>query len=108
MRSISKRFRRALIVSDCTWQTEPTLQACGTVAIGGEKVNPLTNRFIAEVASQGRGPWDKLGLCGIFANGPRVALWGGTAEQTRASFQHYIRDREGLAKLLPMIWKREG
>ena len=106
LRGETKKFRRALIVSNSTWQAEPILQACPTVAIGGENVNPLTKRFIGEAAAQGRKPWDKGGgLCGVFANGPKVALWGRTAEQTLASVQHYIRDRDGLAKLLPMIWK---
>lgn len=104
-RGQSKPFRRAFIVGNATWQAEPTLQACATVAIGGGSVNLLTKRFIAEAATQGREPWDKGGRCGVFANGPRVALWGKTAEQTRGSVQDYIRDQHGLAELLAMIWK---
>ena len=30
------RFRRAVIVSNDSWQTDPTLQRCATVAIGGK------------------------------------------------------------------------
>lgn len=104
-----KKFRRALIVSNDSWQAEAILQRCTTVAIGGENVNPLTKSFIGEAAAQGHQPWRKSQFFGVFANGPhgrpRIALWGGTAEQTRAAVEDYIRHQDGLAKLLPMIWK---
>jgi pyrimidine deaminase RibD-like protein len=105
LRGQSRAFRRALIVSNTTWEAETALQACATVAVGAAIVNPLTKRSLEEAGSQNRKPWDKGGLCGVFVSGPRVALWGGTAEQTRASVQNYIRDKDGLVKLLQMIWK---
>ena len=108
LRGQAKPFRRALSVSNGTWQAEPTLQKCATIAIGGPPVNPLTKLFIDEAAAQGSKPWDNGGHYVVFVKGirPHVALWGKTAELTRAAVEHYIRSKEGLETLMGMIfWK---
>jgi hypothetical protein len=110
-------FKRALILGYFQWTQETWMHANPTIAIGGEPANRLSAEILQNCRAQGADQWT---LCpegwGAFAAaipaastdgstqsspvGPRVALWGRKADETRNAVENYILRPEGLSCFL--------
>jgi hypothetical protein len=84
------------------------------IAIGGPPINKLTDEFEKWTPPPGEnggkypiaGPGGGTGFFRKNAVGlPQVALWGNTANDTRETVEHYLKDEQGLASFLKMCWK---
>ena len=52
------------------------------------------------------GPGDRTGFFRKNSVGlPQVALWGETANDTRETVEHYLKDEKGLSSFLKMCWR---
>jgi Predicted nucleotide-binding protein containing TIR-like domain len=106
-------FKRAIILGHHQWTTEAWLHGNPTISIGGKALNELTDQIVkAREASgklkseEGPGGWSAFTPAAP-PLGPRVALWGAKAIDTRTAVQHYISRREGLPEFLDVHggWK---
>lgn len=92
--------RRAIVIGDVCWGADwdGGLTSHPMICIGGPPI-------AGEVASAGD-CWHHGEMHGARIAGPpeRVALWGGTATQTRASVVRYIQDEGGLRAFLRRAW----
>ena len=108
-------FRREVIVTHEGWYSEAEyIKDNAVIAIGGPKTNKLTDEFDKLVLGAGvhftkypiPGPGDRKGFFRKNSAGlPQVALWGKTANDTRETVEHYIKDPGGLTEFLSMCWK---
>lgn len=108
-------FRRGVIVTHEGWYSEAEfIRNNAVIAIGGPKTNRLTEEFDTWVPGPGEhpgkysipGPGDRRGFFRKNSMGlPQVALWGKTANDTRETVEHYIREPMGLKVFLGMCWK---
>jgi hypothetical protein len=108
-------FRRGVIVTHEGWYSEAEYTKDNAViAIGGPRTNKLTDEFDKLVPGSGApftkypiaGPGDRKGFFRKNSTGlPQVALWGKTANDTRETVEHYIKDPKGLTEFLSMCWK---
>jgi hypothetical protein len=108
-------FRRGVIVSHEGWYSEAQyIKDNAVIAIGGPKTNKLTDEFDRIVPVPGEsggkypipGPGDRKGFFRKNSVGlPQVALWGKTANDTRETVEHYIKDPMGLKVFLSLCWK---
>lgn len=78
------------------------------ISIGGPAINKLTDEFdkwVALSAGAGgkyriAGPGGRTGFFRKISVGlPQVALWGTTANDTRETVEHYLKDEQGLSSL---------
>ncbi len=117
-RSQGDPFKRAIIVGHSRWATEAWLHANPTVAIGGGPANKLSDEILKVRRASGKDRWEEgPGGWGAFTPsrpgsaasgtspavsplGPRVALWGGKAAETRIAVEYYILRPEGLQQFL--------
>jgi TIR domain len=108
-------FRRGIIVTHEGWYSEAEyIKDNAVIAIGGPKTNKLTDEFDKIVPGPGEsggkypipGPGDRKGFFRKNSAGlPQVALWGKTANDTRETVEHYMKDPMGLKVFLSMCWK---
>lgn len=117
-RSGGDPFKRAIIIGHSKWAAETWLHAHPTIAIGGEPANKLSDEILKARKALGKDRWaEGPGGWGAFvagipaspasgtspaisAIGPRIALWGGKAAETRTAVEHYILRPEGLDQFL--------
>jgi hypothetical protein len=99
-------YRRAIVTSYGAFQREievgVALDRGPFISIGGPDANDLTKELESSnsytIAPGTHGSFRKL-------NGkPQVALWGTTAERTRASIENYMARPEGLDEFLKICW----
>ena len=111
-------FRRAVIVGHFQWTEATWLHANPTVAIGGEPANKLSGEILRarqalgkDKFEEGPGGWGAFTAAipasrgegtspSILAVGPRIALWGHKATETRTAVEYYIRRAQGLQHFL--------
>jgi len=108
-------FRRGVIVTHEGWYSEAEfIKDNAVIAVGGPKTNRLTDEFDKLVPGPGQsegkysipGPGDRKGFFRKNSIGlPQVALWGKTANDTRETVEHYIKEPIGLKAFLGMCWK---
>jgi hypothetical protein len=108
-------FRRGVIVTHEGWYSEAAfIKDNAVIAIGGPKTNKLTEEFDKWVSGPGEtgrkypiaGAGDRKGFFRKNAVGlPQVGLWGKTANDTRETVEHYLKDEQGLESFLSMVWK---
>jgi hypothetical protein len=95
--------RRAIVVTDHAMTRYGELNAQPVIAIGGPGVNVVTK----DIASRGKAWEFGRGMHGAYHDQkpPRVALWGGNADQTQESVRQYMGRAEGLRRFLEVCWK---
>jgi len=109
-------FQRGVIVTHDGWYGEQQfIKDNAVIAIGGPKVNKLTEEFDKIPVGPGAGdpknysipgPGDRRGFFRKNSSGlPQVALWAKTANDTRETVEHYIKNSAGLKDFLKMCWK---
>jgi hypothetical protein len=108
-------FRRGVIVTHEGWYSEAEfIKDNAVIAIGGPKTNKLTDEFAKVVPAPGEldpkypipGPGDRKGFFRKNSTGlPQVGLWGKSANDTRQTVEHYIKDKKGFEEFLRMCWK---
>ena len=108
-------FRRGIVITHEGWVSEAGCMSNNPViAIGGPPINKLTHEFDEWVppthGAGGKypiaGPGDRTGFFRKNPVGlPQVALWGKTANDTRETVEHYLKDEQGLSSFLNMCWK---
>lgn len=107
-----------MIVSHFRWTTESWLHAHPTISIGAHAANQLSSEILEARKAQGKDKFEEgPGGWGAFtpaasatpatdkspaipAIGPRVALWGQKAAETRNAVENYIRRELGLHHFL--------
>jgi hypothetical protein len=111
-------FKRAVIIGHSRWTTEVSLHANPTIAIGGEPANKLSGEILRARQAAGKDKFEEgPGGWGAFAKaipacpasatssavaplGPRIALWGDKAAETRTAVEQYIQRPLGLQHFL--------
>ena len=110
--SVGDPFRRAIVLNYSSWSAS-TLKNNAVIAIGGDNAaNPL-HRAIVEERKHGSPPKDPFPEAGGFGAfvprsataGPKVALWGKLAANTRSAVESWLRRDHGLKEFLPMVWR---
>jgi len=113
-RGIPYPFRRGIVITHEGWASEAGfVNNNPVIAIGGPPINKLTDEFVKWVPSPGAGgkygitgPGDRMGFFRKNSVGlPQVALWGKTANDTRETIEHYLKDEQGLSSFLKMSWQ---
>jgi hypothetical protein len=114
-RGIPYPFRRGVIITHDGWYSEAEyVKDNAVIAIGGPPINKLTDEFDKWVSTPGERPGrypipGPVGGTGFFRrnsiNLPQAALWGKTANDTRETVEHYIKEPTGLTAFLSMCWK---
>jgi hypothetical protein len=114
-RGIPYPFRRGIVITHEAWASEAGfINNNPVIAIGGPPINKLTDEFI-KWAPPSPGAGGKYGIAGpggrtgFFRKNsvglPQVGLWGKTANDTRETVEHYLKDEQGLSSFLKMCWK---
>jgi predicted nucleotide-binding protein with TIR-like domain len=111
-------FKRAIIIGHCRWTQEASICANPTIAIGGEPANKLSGEILQARRALGKERFEEgPGGWGAFAPaipaspavgtsparlpvGPRIALWGVKAAETRIAVETYILRTAGLQHFL--------
>lgn len=115
-RGKSNLFRRAIIITDISWDQSSTLfRSNPVIAIGSPSANKLSKKF---AAWDPPAPWCDLGLyeiggrqslTGFFrtnsAGMPEAAAWGHDAKTTRLAVECFAEEERGLSKFLDHAWK---
>lgn len=117
-RSGGDPFKRAIIVGHFRWTKEAWIHANSTIAIGGEPANKLSGEILQARRASGKERFEESPRgWGAFTPampaspatgtspatlpvGPRIALWGGKAVETRIAVENYILRPEGLQHFL--------
>jgi hypothetical protein len=103
-------YHRAVVVTDCVWEREATVNGNPLLSIGGPDANNVTKRLLNE---RERHPehttWEMgEGSLGYFQklrkHCPQVALHGDSAARTRRAVEVYIDKPDGLKAFLKMCW----
>jgi len=111
-------LRRAVIMSHSRWAAEPRFHLNPTLSIGAQASNKLSGEILETLEAQGKEKFE-LGAGGwgafvaaipespasdespaVAALGPRVALFGQKATETRTAVENYIRREQGLRQFL--------
>jgi hypothetical protein len=117
-RSGGDPFKRAVIIGYSRWATETWIHPNPTISIGGEPANKLSGEILQARRASGKdrfdhgpGGWGAFtpAIPGTLATsttparppvGPRIALWGGRAAETRTAVENYIPRPQGLQHFL--------
>jgi hypothetical protein len=99
-------YRRALVISYGAFQRETKRgnlsKTRPLISIGGPNSNDLTKELESSsfytIAPDTHGSFRKLD------GQPQAALWGKTAQQTRASVENYMARPDGLGEFLRICW----
>ena len=107
-RGAGVKFRRAVVLQTAVYMSDhgaSLLRSLPTISLGSPSVNPVTARLLeeAEVTRWDIAPW--YGAYLRADNGPKVALWGGSAGETRETVRRYIEQPLGLTEFLQEIWR---
>jgi Predicted nucleotide-binding protein containing TIR-like domain len=111
-------FRSGIIMGHCRWSTEAWIHTNPTISIGAEASNKLTGEILKASMAAGKdrfaagaGGWgaftaattgtpETMDTPATSPGGPRVALWGQKAAETRVAVEHYIIAPQGLHRFL--------
>jgi len=124
-RSGGDPFKRAVVLGYVRWTTETWLHANPTIAIGGKPANKLSDDILQACRALGKDRWESgpdgwgafnAAIPAVPASGttpsippvgPRVALWGQKAADTRIAVENYISRPEGLQHFINNVagWK---
>lgn len=97
-------WKRAVVISDLSYESDAVLQSCPTVSIGGMAANVVSARFCrilpAALSVEGK---SFINLDITFRD-PRVLLWGKGPEGTQRAVDLFIQ-KGYLDKYLGHVWR---